>query len=226
MPIYRRAFVPGGCFFFTVNLLERKQTLLVDHIAHLREAVATTRAEIIPSRQTHSSCCPTICMRSGPGGLRCLDALAADQAVLPERGQNGIDSVPFAMRAWAERGIWQRRFWEHLIRVTPTTHDMSNIATSIRSSTAWSSACATVRIHRFIATWARGCFRSIGAAISKRSVSLVSGGTGEAPISRAGLPPGMADYAFGSSPPYGLTLRPCVEFRIRGPNRASNAGHR
>ena len=41
--------VPGGSFFFTVNLLERKQTLLVDHIACLREAVATTRAEIIRS---------------------------------------------------------------------------------------------------------------------------------------------------------------------------------
>jgi putative transposase len=30
MPNYRRALVPGGCWFFTVNLLERRQTLLVD----------------------------------------------------------------------------------------------------------------------------------------------------------------------------------------------------
>ena len=43
MPNYRRASIPGGCFFFTVNLLERRQTLLVDQIALLREAVATTR---------------------------------------------------------------------------------------------------------------------------------------------------------------------------------------
>jgi putative transposase len=28
MPNYRRAFVPGGCWFFTVNLLERRRTLL------------------------------------------------------------------------------------------------------------------------------------------------------------------------------------------------------
>ncbi len=42
MPNYRRAFVPGGCWFFTVNLLERRKTLLVDHIATLREAVAAT----------------------------------------------------------------------------------------------------------------------------------------------------------------------------------------
>jgi REP element-mobilizing transposase RayT len=43
MPNYRRAFVPGGCWFFTVALLERRNTLLVDHIAILRDAVARTR---------------------------------------------------------------------------------------------------------------------------------------------------------------------------------------
>jgi putative transposase len=43
MPNYRRAFVPGGSWFFTVNLLERRRTLLVDHIATLREAVVTIR---------------------------------------------------------------------------------------------------------------------------------------------------------------------------------------
>ena len=32
---YRRARVPGGIYFFTVNLAERKRTLLVDHIDHL-----------------------------------------------------------------------------------------------------------------------------------------------------------------------------------------------
>jgi putative transposase len=25
MPNYRRAFVPGGCWFFTVNLLDRRR---------------------------------------------------------------------------------------------------------------------------------------------------------------------------------------------------------
>ena len=43
MPNYRRAFVPGGCWFFTVNLLDRRQTLLVDQIETLRGAVAATR---------------------------------------------------------------------------------------------------------------------------------------------------------------------------------------
>jgi hypothetical protein len=36
---YRRAKVPGGTYFFTVNLAERKRTLLVDHIDDLRNAV-------------------------------------------------------------------------------------------------------------------------------------------------------------------------------------------
>jgi hypothetical protein len=38
MPNYRRAFFPGGCWFFTVNLLERRRTLLVDHVDALRDA--------------------------------------------------------------------------------------------------------------------------------------------------------------------------------------------
>ncbi|MDP1865975.1 transposase [Bradyrhizobium sp.] len=43
MPNYRRAFVPGGCWFFTVNLLERRKTLLVDHVDALRVAFEDTR---------------------------------------------------------------------------------------------------------------------------------------------------------------------------------------
>ncbi|MDI1279649.1 hypothetical protein [Methylobacter sp.] len=36
---YRRANHKGGCYFFTVNLAERKKTLLTDHIDCLREAM-------------------------------------------------------------------------------------------------------------------------------------------------------------------------------------------
>ena len=36
-------FVPGGCFFFTVNLAERKLALLTDHIEVLRGAFRETR---------------------------------------------------------------------------------------------------------------------------------------------------------------------------------------
>jgi putative transposase len=43
MPNYRRAFVPAGCWFFTINLLNRRSTLLIDEIDALREAMRRTR---------------------------------------------------------------------------------------------------------------------------------------------------------------------------------------
>jgi len=39
MSNYRRNFVHGGCYFCTVNLLERQWTLLTDHIDLLRDSV-------------------------------------------------------------------------------------------------------------------------------------------------------------------------------------------
>jgi len=44
MPDYRRNRVPGGTFFFTVNLLDRSSELLITHIDLLRAAVRGTRA--------------------------------------------------------------------------------------------------------------------------------------------------------------------------------------
>src|SRR5262249_40714301 len=42
---YRRNFVPGGTFFFTVTLADRRSSVLVDHVDLLRVAVRTTQAE-------------------------------------------------------------------------------------------------------------------------------------------------------------------------------------
>ena len=43
MPDYRRYRVAGGTYFFTVNLLERKNDLLVRHVDALRDAVRGVR---------------------------------------------------------------------------------------------------------------------------------------------------------------------------------------
>lgn len=43
MPNYWRNSVPGSCYFFTVNLLERKRNLLIDHIDLLGDSVFTVR---------------------------------------------------------------------------------------------------------------------------------------------------------------------------------------
>jgi hypothetical protein len=45
MSNYRSYRVPGGTYFFTVNLLERRQDTLVRHIDVLREAIRKTRKE-------------------------------------------------------------------------------------------------------------------------------------------------------------------------------------
>jgi putative transposase len=44
VPDYRRNRVPGGTFFFTANLLDRRSDLLVEQIDALREAVRRVRA--------------------------------------------------------------------------------------------------------------------------------------------------------------------------------------
>jgi putative transposase len=41
MTYYRRNFIAGGCFFFTVNLVERR--LLTEHIEALRAALRRTQ---------------------------------------------------------------------------------------------------------------------------------------------------------------------------------------
>src|SRR4051812_48732592 len=40
---YRRNFVAGGCFFFTVNLADRRRRLLIEHIDALRTALRETQ---------------------------------------------------------------------------------------------------------------------------------------------------------------------------------------
>jgi putative transposase len=117
MPNYRRAFVPGGCFFFTVNLLERRRTLLVDHIAALREAVATTRQNhpftidafvVLPD---HLHAVWTLPPGDSDFSTRWRLVKSRFARALPK--QERLSAVRAAR---AERGIWQRRFWEHLIR--------------------------------------------------------------------------------------------------------------
>src|SRR5260370_30971401 len=40
---YRRNFIPGGTYFFTVTLADRRSTALVDHIGMLRSAFPAAR---------------------------------------------------------------------------------------------------------------------------------------------------------------------------------------
>ncbi len=117
MPNYRRAFVPGGCWFFTVNLLDRRSNLLVAEVGVLRDAVRQARLQapftidawvVLPD---HMHCLWTLPQgdRDYPGRWRAIKS--AFSKALPGLG---APSEPMARRG--ERGIWQRRYWEHTIR--------------------------------------------------------------------------------------------------------------
>jgi putative transposase len=60
---YRRNFVVGGTYFFTVTLADRRSTALTDNIDALRRRFAR-HGEINPSRSKPLSCYRTIFMSS------------------------------------------------------------------------------------------------------------------------------------------------------------------
>jgi REP-associated tyrosine transposase len=117
MPNYRRARVAGGCWFFTVNLLRRRSTLLVDEVETLREAMRAVRGRypfqidamvVLPD---HLHAVWTLPPGDADFSLRWRLIKARFAKALPK--QERLSAV---RRARSERGIWQRRFWEHLIR--------------------------------------------------------------------------------------------------------------
>jgi REP element-mobilizing transposase RayT len=69
MSNYRRHYVPGGTWFFTVNLQNRQSDLLTRHIDSLRAATSTVK-RANPSPLTPGLFCLNICTVSGPTGRR------------------------------------------------------------------------------------------------------------------------------------------------------------
>ena len=117
MPNYRRAFVPGGCWFFTVNLLERRKTLLVDRVDALRVAVEDTR------RRYPFTIDAVVVLPDHIHAVWTLPPADADFSVrwrlIKSRFARAVptgERLSEVRKARGERGIWQRRFWEHLIR--------------------------------------------------------------------------------------------------------------
>ena len=117
MSDYRRNFIHGGTYFFTVTLLERGMDTLVAHIEALREAVRAVK-----SRSPFEIVAWVVL----PDHLHCIWTLPAGDADYPGRWrgikQRFSKTLPHGERRSAvrekrgERGIWQRRFWEHTIR--------------------------------------------------------------------------------------------------------------
>jgi putative transposase len=117
MSRYRRAKIEGGVFFFTVALADRSSDILIRHIDRLRR--------IYGSVQEHQPF-ETVAICILPDHLHAIWSLPAGDADfalrwsliksafsrgLPDTGLLSPSNV-----SRREKGIWQRRYWEHAIR--------------------------------------------------------------------------------------------------------------
>ena len=117
MSNYRRAWVQGGTYFFTVNLLERRRRLLVERVDLLRDVVRATQAVrpfvllawvILPD---HLHCIWRLPDGDADNSNRWAQIKAGFSRRLPATERRSAYRL-----SRRERGIWQRRYWEHLVR--------------------------------------------------------------------------------------------------------------
>jgi putative transposase len=117
MSRYRRAKVDGGVFFFTVTLADRSSDLLLRHVDRLRRLYMS-----VQKRYPFE----TIAICVLPDHLHAIWSLppgdenfALRWNVIKSgftRGLGGEAPRTASKIARRERGIWQRRYWEHAIR--------------------------------------------------------------------------------------------------------------
>ena len=117
MTTYRRNFIPGGSFFFTVNLADRRSNLLTERIKLLRTAFRYARAR-------HAFTIDGIVVL--PDHLHTIWTLPPGDADFANRwrliktefsrGVEAGERRSASRAAKGERGIWQRRYWEHTLR--------------------------------------------------------------------------------------------------------------
>jgi len=124
MSAYRRWMIPGETYFFTVVAYRRRRIFdREENIRLLGDAMRSVRAKF-PFR--------TIATVVLPDHLHCLWSLPRGDAdfstrwkrikrdftvqLLGEGNESKDNLVSPERRARGERGVWQRRFWEHVVR--------------------------------------------------------------------------------------------------------------
>jgi putative transposase len=117
MSRYRRAKIDGGVFFFTVTLADRSSDLLVPHIDRLRRVYVSVQ-------QRHPFETIAICVL--PDHLHAVWSLPRDDSNFPlrwsliksgfSRGLTADTRRSASKIAKRDKGVWQRRYWEHAIR--------------------------------------------------------------------------------------------------------------
>jgi putative transposase len=114
---YRRIWHQGGTYFFTVNCLQRRDnTLLVDHVENLRSAIQSVKTKypfkihawvVLPE---HMHCILELPDNDADYALR--------WRLIKSTFSKSIANVEYRSDIRIkrnERGIWQRRYWAHLI---------------------------------------------------------------------------------------------------------------
>jgi REP-associated tyrosine transposase len=116
MARYRRNFIPGGTYFFTVVLADRRSTALVDHIGALRSAFRE-------ARRARPFAIDALFVL--PDHLHAILTLPANDADFsgrwrPIKGHFSNTLIKAGLylkrRPNGELALWQRRFWQHTIR--------------------------------------------------------------------------------------------------------------
>ena len=123
MPQYRRANVAGGTFFFTVTIANRSDDLLIREVDRLRHIYRTVQ---------HRHPFETIAICILPDHLHAIWLLPEHDADFPLRWnliKSGFSRGLAPARSRSahhlvkrEKGLWQRRYWEHVIR---DEHDLA-----------------------------------------------------------------------------------------------------
>jgi putative transposase len=121
MPDYRRYFVPGGTYFFTLVTYHRRPLFAQPvHVRFLREAAASVQRES-PFRFLAAVVLPEHMhfVRTLPAGDCDYSSRIGRMKVrftrqLPDSAFD-IAEVSESRRKHHESNIWQRRFWEHTI---------------------------------------------------------------------------------------------------------------
>lgn len=117
MTQYRRLYIPGATYFFTVTPAQRGVEHLVSHVDDLRSAYAATRCEqpfqtdaigILPD---HLHAIWTL-----PPGDADFSGRWRKIKARFSRAVGGQHPRSLSKVRKRETGLWQRRFWEHAIR--------------------------------------------------------------------------------------------------------------
>ena len=117
MTSYARAYIPGGCYFFTVALADRRSRLLVERIEALRSAFSYAKrrfpfeVQAIVVLPEHLHALWRLPDGDSDFSTRWMLLKGHFSRSLPATEERSASRVHKR-----ERGVWQRRYWEHVIR--------------------------------------------------------------------------------------------------------------